>query len=154
MLCAEANMLYLESPAGVGFSYSKDPSYYIGTNDTKTGNNYQWHVRCKLHVKLSTIVHSLVRKIRSNANMYLQLLITCYFFVVGLTSFQSTSQESYIWQERAMQVKFSYSWLRELGTELSHQYLNRPFLRQSKIPPTWSRSVFQTVILVISIYSE
>lgn len=32
----EANMLYLESPAGVGFSYSKDPSYYMGANDTTT----------------------------------------------------------------------------------------------------------------------
>jgi serine carboxypeptidase-like clade 2 len=35
----EANMLYLESPAGVGFSYSNDSSYYIGANDTKTAGD-------------------------------------------------------------------------------------------------------------------
>ena len=39
-LCVEANMLYLESPAGVGFLYSKDSSDYVGANDTKTGDNY------------------------------------------------------------------------------------------------------------------
>ena len=39
---AEANMLYVESPIGVEFSYSNDSSYYIATNDTKTGNKHQW----------------------------------------------------------------------------------------------------------------
>jgi hypothetical protein len=33
----EANMLYLESPAGVGFSYSTDPSFYQGVGDSITG---------------------------------------------------------------------------------------------------------------------
>ena len=33
-------MLYLESPVEVGFSYSKDPSDYVGANDTKIGDNY------------------------------------------------------------------------------------------------------------------
>uniref|UniRef100_A0A453BVW5 Carboxypeptidase n=1 Tax=Aegilops tauschii subsp. strangulata TaxID=200361 RepID=A0A453BVW5_AEGTS len=32
----EANMLYLESPAGVGFSYSTDPSFYGGVGDSMT----------------------------------------------------------------------------------------------------------------------
>lgn len=30
-------MLYLESPAGVGFSYSTDPSFYGGVGDSMTG---------------------------------------------------------------------------------------------------------------------
>ncbi|XP_077229246.1 serine carboxypeptidase-like 45 [Tasmannia lanceolata] len=32
----EANMLYLETPAGVGFSYSTDYSYYVGVDDKMT----------------------------------------------------------------------------------------------------------------------
>ncbi|XP_057870491.2 serine carboxypeptidase-like 45 isoform X2 [Cryptomeria japonica] len=35
----EANVLYLESPAAVGFSYSSDPTYYVGVNDTLTAND-------------------------------------------------------------------------------------------------------------------
>lgn len=33
----EANMLYLEAPAGVGFSYSTDTNYYVGVDDKMTG---------------------------------------------------------------------------------------------------------------------
>ena len=36
----EANMLYLETPAGVGFSYSSDSSYYGGVDDKMTGTNF------------------------------------------------------------------------------------------------------------------
>ncbi|XP_073014091.1 serine carboxypeptidase-like 45 [Typha latifolia] len=35
----EANMLYLETPAGVGFSYSSDPSYYEGVDDKTTARD-------------------------------------------------------------------------------------------------------------------
>ncbi|XP_039772646.1 serine carboxypeptidase-like 45 isoform X2 [Panicum virgatum] len=35
----EANMLYLESPAGVGFSYSTDPSFYQGVGDSITARD-------------------------------------------------------------------------------------------------------------------
>ncbi|VAH31917.1 unnamed protein product [Triticum turgidum subsp. durum] len=35
----EANMLYLESPAGVGFSYSTDPSFYGGVGDSMTARD-------------------------------------------------------------------------------------------------------------------
>lgn len=34
-----AHMLYLESPAGVGFSYSNVPSDYIHVNDTRTADD-------------------------------------------------------------------------------------------------------------------
>ncbi|KAM0046999.1 putative carboxypeptidase D [Helianthus debilis subsp. tardiflorus] len=35
----EANMLYLESPAGVGFSYSVDQSFYASANDVVTAGD-------------------------------------------------------------------------------------------------------------------
>ena len=35
---AVANMLYLESPAGVGFSYSANTSFYAFVNDEMTGS--------------------------------------------------------------------------------------------------------------------
>jgi hypothetical protein len=37
---AEANMLYLESPAGIGFSYSAKQSFYALVNDTITGTSF------------------------------------------------------------------------------------------------------------------
>ncbi|CAL1374421.1 unnamed protein product [Linum trigynum] len=46
----EANMLYLEAPAGVGFSYSANESFYGSVNDTITANDNfvflrQWLVK-------------------------------------------------------------------------------------------------------------
>jgi hypothetical protein len=37
---AEANMLYLESPAGIGFSYSAKQSFYALVNDIITGTSF------------------------------------------------------------------------------------------------------------------
>ena len=34
---AEANILYLETPVGVGFSYSTDSSAYVAVDDEATG---------------------------------------------------------------------------------------------------------------------
>lgn len=34
-----AHMLYLESPAGVGFSYSTNPADYLNANDTRTADD-------------------------------------------------------------------------------------------------------------------
>jgi serine carboxypeptidase-like clade 2 len=36
---AEANMLYLETPVGVGFSYSTDNSSYVAVDDEATGKS-------------------------------------------------------------------------------------------------------------------
>lgn len=41
---AEANMLYLETPIGVGFSYSTDPSSYEGVDDKITGQSFSLSV--------------------------------------------------------------------------------------------------------------
>lgn len=38
LLHSEANMLYLESPAGVGFSYSANESFYEFLTDEITGS--------------------------------------------------------------------------------------------------------------------
>jgi hypothetical protein len=41
LLCypAEANVIYLETPAGVGYSYSADAAYYQGVDDNMTGTD-------------------------------------------------------------------------------------------------------------------
>lgn len=36
---AEANVIYLETPAGVGYSYSADAAYYQGVDDKMTGTD-------------------------------------------------------------------------------------------------------------------
>jgi hypothetical protein len=37
---AEANVIYLETPAGVGYSYSADAAYYQGVDDKMTGTEH------------------------------------------------------------------------------------------------------------------
>jgi hypothetical protein len=36
---AEANMLYVETPVGVGFSYATDNSSYVAVDDEATGKS-------------------------------------------------------------------------------------------------------------------
>lgn len=43
---AEANMLYLETPIGVGFSYSNDTSSSLSVNDKITGMSVQFYPHC------------------------------------------------------------------------------------------------------------
>lgn len=44
---AEANMLYLETPIGVGFSYSTDTSSYEAVGDKITGKSLQLYTWIK-----------------------------------------------------------------------------------------------------------
>jgi serine carboxypeptidase-like clade 2 len=56
-------VIYLETPAGVGYSYSADAAYYQGVDDKMTGTQgddssiHAWLVSFTVHVLAHTDTH-------------------------------------------------------------------------------------------------
>jgi len=100
---AEANMLYLESPVGVGFSYSTNKSFYDTLDDEKTGSSLANIL--KLEKKID-FFYLLGNSYRTNSIVHWsvkQETIWC-FFRIGLPNSQNTRTGICSSQGRVMQV--------------------------------------------------
>lgn len=92
-------MLYLETPAGVGFSYSMDPSYYDNVDDKMTGTSAFKHYCLNAY---------LLTQLDNNLYCFylcsMKLATIWYSFRDGSRSSRNTKAMIYTLLERATQV--------------------------------------------------
>lgn len=88
-----ANVLYLESPAGVGFSFSKNTTFYDTVNDKITGE-FSHYKRCS-NIMFINIKKMWIDKLLFGFNVYLiQHKTTLFSWNDGWKNFQNIRTEN------------------------------------------------------------